>query len=173
MKKNMLILLFAILFFSTAGLAQHNKLAGGVAVIKVGAVSGASTNPKYKGWTDLRSFYHQKAGAGQRGEWIEFEVKEDDTTASLSEAFVEGRIFPKVEVEVTAPQYDDGFVAYKRYDLADVKVTSYSVVDNLGGIVVLCRLSYQKSKRTSHDRDASGRAKSTVLYTWTASRESP
>ncbi len=172
MKKIWLFLFFAILLFNTSGSAQHNKLAGGVAVIKVGAVSGDSINPRYRGWTDLRSLFHQKAGAGQGSEWIQFEANKDATTAFLANASLEGKIIPKLEIEVTSPQYDDGFVAYKRYDLVNVIVTSYSVVDELQGIVVLCRLSYQKIRLTNHDRDASGRPTNSVVYTWNARRES-
>ena len=99
---------------------------------------------------------------------IRFEAEKDDSTALLAGAFRNKTVIPRVEIREFTSKYEDGFVAYNSFELVDVIVTSYSVVNDIEGVVCLTRLSYQKIRLTNHDRDASGRLKTTVRYTWNA-----
>ena len=50
----------------------------------------------------------------------------DAASPKLSEAVCQGKVFPKVEIETTA-SYGGSRATYLRYELTNVRVTSYSV----------------------------------------------
>ncbi len=96
----------------------------------------------HQDWIEIQSFstsmnvapMHAGTGAGQsqpRGEAIVQDVTmtkyADKASPYLSEAVCKGKVFPKVEIHVTASYIDGGRQTYYRYELKNVMVTSYSV----------------------------------------------
>jgi len=111
------------------------------AYIKFDGVDGEAQDKDHKAWSDLLSFSQgmQQPGSGatgatrRRGDVIVEDislVKElDKSSPKIAEAVCKGKVFPKVEIHLTASIADAGRVTYYVYDLKNVLVTSY----NIGG----------------------------------------
>ena len=95
-------------------------------------------------------------------------VKElDKASPKIAEAVLTGKVFPKVEIHVTASYGDVGRFVYYAYELTNVRVTSY----NIGGSghdvpTENFSLNFEEIKVTYTERDSDGNAKGNVEYTW-------
>lgn len=97
-------------------------------------------------------------------------VKElDKASPKLAESMCNGKVFPKVEIHVTASYTDAGRVTYYAYELKNVKVSNY----NIGGSgqsedvpTEQMSLNFEEIKVTYTENDAAGKKKGNVEYTW-------
>jgi type VI secretion system secreted protein Hcp len=110
------------------------------AYIKFEGIDGEAQDKDHKAWSDLMSFsqsMHPSRAAGtgatrRRGDVILDDIvtlqRTGQSRASrLAEAVCKGKVFPKVEVHLTASYTDAGRVTYYAYELKNAQITSYNV----------------------------------------------
>ena len=151
------------------------------AFIKFEGVDGESKEQAHDKWSDLLSFSQpiHKPGSGgtgqsrRRGDVVLEDIvctKElDKASPKLAESICKGKVFPKVEIELTASTTDEGRVTYYKYELKNVLVTSY----NVGGSgqaedvpVEEFSLNFEEIKTTYTEVDSAGNSKGDVEYGW-------
>jgi type VI secretion system secreted protein Hcp len=151
------------------------------AFIKFDGVDGEVQDKDHKGWSDILSFsqgLHQPGGGAtgqtrRRGDVVLTDIqitKElDKASPKLAEAVCNGKVFPKVEIHLTASYTDAGRVTYYGYELKNVLITSYHV----GGSgqsddvpVEDVALNFEEIKVTYTENDAAGKKKGNVEYSW-------
>lgn len=151
------------------------------AYIKFDGVDGESQDKGHKGWSDLASFNQglHKPGGGatgatrRRGDVILEDitcVKElDKASPKLAERVISGKVFPKVEIHLTASYTDESRQTYYAYELKNVQVTSYTVGGSGQSEEVPMEnfsLNFEEIKVTYTENDAAGKKKGNVEYTW-------
>ena len=150
------------------------------AFIKFDGVDGEAQDKDHKGWSDLASFqqaiHKPSAGTGatrRRGDVVLEDivcVKElDKSSPKLAEAICKGKVYPKVEIHVTASYSADGRITYYAYELKNVVVTSYSVSGSGQSEDVPVEevsLNFEEIKVTYTETDSEGKKKGNVEYSW-------
>jgi len=151
------------------------------AYVKFDGIDGESQDKDHKNWSDILSFaqpIHQPGGAKtgatrRRGDVVLEDivvVKElDKASPKLAEAVCKGKVFPKVDLQVTASYTDAGRVTYYAYELKNVMVTSYNVSgsgqsDEMP--VEELSLNFEEIKVTYTENDSKGKKKGNVEYSW-------
>lgn len=148
--------------------------------VKFEGLDGEAEDKDHKGWSDILSFSQgqrlQDGGTGptrRRGDVVVEDivvVKElDKTSPKLAEAVCQGKVFPKVEIHVTASYTDAGRVTYYAYELRNVLIVSYHISGSgQSGDVPTeeISLSFEEIKATYTEFDAAGKAKGNVEYVW-------
>ena len=151
------------------------------AYIKFDGVDGEVLDKDHQKWSDLLSFgqaVHQPGGAGtgatrRRGDVVLEDItctKElDKASPKIAESICKGKVFPKVEIHLTASYTDAGRVTYYAYELTNVLVTSY----NIGGSgqaedvpTEEFSLNFEQIKVTYTEADNKGSTKGKVEYSW-------
>ncbi len=151
------------------------------AYIKFDGVDGEAVEREHKAWSDLLSFgqgLHQPGSGAtgatrRRGDVILEDIscaKElDKASPKIAEAVCKGKVFPIVEIDLTASYTDAGRVTYYRYELQNVLVTSY----NIGGSGQAedvpsedFSLNFEEIKVTYTENDSKGKKKGNVEYSW-------
>ena len=152
--------------------------------IKFDGIDGEALDKNHSGWSDLQSFDQAMrtpiGGATsdgtltrRRGDVVLEDivlVKElDKASPKLAEAVASGKVFPKVEIHVTASYTDAGRQTYYAYELTNVLVSSYSVggsgsVDDVPTEQVT--LNFAEIKVTYTENDSAGNKKGNVEYSW-------
>ena len=150
------------------------------AYIKFDGLDGECQDKDHKNWSDLLSFSQpiHKPGGGtgatrRRGDVVLEDVvvtKElDKASPKLAEAVCKGRVFPKVEIHVTASYTDAGRVTYYAYELKNVQVCSYNINGSGQSDQVPVEdmsLNFEEIKVTYTENDAKGKKKGNIEYTW-------
>jgi len=157
------------------------------AYIKFDGIDGEAQDKDHKNWSDLASFSQaiHKPGSGtgatrRRGDVVLEDivcVKElDKSSPKLAEAVCKGRVFPKVEIHVTASYTDSGRVTYYAYELKNVQVVSYDIsgsgqsedvpMENLS-------FNFEEIKVTYTENDSKGKKKGNIEYTWKVEEGEP
>ena len=151
------------------------------AFIKFDGVDGEAQDKDHKNWCDLLSFgqaMHQPGGsatgaARRRGDVVLEDIvcaKElDKASPKLAEATCKGKVFPKVEIHLTASYTDSGRVTYYAYELTNVMVTSYNVSGSGQSEDVPAEdfsLNFEEIKVTYTENDNKGKSKGNVEYKW-------
>ena len=152
--------------------------------IRFDGVDGECQDKDHKNWSPILTFsqgLHKPGGSAtgstrRRGDVILDDLgisKElDKSSPKLAEAVTQGKVFPKVEIHVTA-SYDQsgaGRVTYYAYELKNVQVTSYRV----GGMVQTdgsqiteeLSLNFEAIKVTYTEYDSKGARKGNIEYSW-------
>jgi uncharacterized protein len=151
------------------------------AYIKFDGVDGEALDKEHKNWSDLLSFSQglTQPGGGatgptrRRGDVIVDDlqcVKElDKSSPKIAESVCNGKIYPKVEIDMTASTTDAGRVTYYKYALKNVMVTSY----NIGGDgqsesvpTESFSLNFEEIEVTYTEVDGKGKSKGNVAYKW-------
>ena len=150
------------------------------AYIKFDGVDGEAQDKDHKGWSDLSSFNQpiHKPGTGtgstrRRGDVVLEDitlVKElDKSSPKLAEAVCKGKVFAKVEIDVTASYTDAGRVTYYRYELKNSQVVSYNISGSGQSEDVPVEelsINFEEIKVTYSECDSAGKSKGNVEYTW-------
>ena len=151
------------------------------AYIKFDGVDGEAQDKDHKGWSDLATFSQgitQPGGGGtgptrRRGDVVLDDivvVKElDKASPKLAEAICKGKVFPKVEIHVTASYTDAGRVTYYSYELKNVQITSYAISGSGQSEDVPTEqmsLNFEEIKVTYTETDSKGNSKGNVEYSW-------
>jgi type VI secretion system secreted protein Hcp len=151
------------------------------AFIKFDGVEGECNDKDHKGWSDILSFSQGMVQPGggatgqtrRRGDVVMQDIsiaKElDKASPKLAESVCNGKVFPKVEIHLTASYTDAGRVTYYAYELKNVLVTSY----NIGGSgqsedvpTENVSLNFEEIKVTYTENDAAGKKKGNIEYSW-------
>ncbi|TWT82341.1 hypothetical protein CA13_38030 [Planctomycetes bacterium CA13] len=151
------------------------------AYIKFDGVNGESRDKDHKDWSDLLTFsqtIHKPGGSAtgatrRRGDTIMDDIqctKElDKASPKTAEAVCNGKVFPKVEIDLTASYTDGGRVTYFRYELMNVSVTGYDVGGSGQAEDVPTEtfsLNFEEIKVTYAEADTAGKVKGNVEYGW-------
>ena len=144
--------------------------------IKFDGVDGESEDKDHGKWSNMINFSQliHKAGAGtgstrRRGDVVLEDiviVKElDKSSTKLAESVCKGKVYPKVEIHVTAAYTDAGAVTYYAYELKNVQIASYNISGNTarGGDgappVENMTLNFEEIKVTYTECDKGGKKK--------------
>jgi len=151
------------------------------AYIKFEGVDGEAQDKDHKGWSDLLSFSQglTQPGGGatgstrRRGDVIVEDiaaVKElDKSSPKIAESVCKGKVYPKVEIHLTASYTDAGRQTYYAYELKNVLVTSYNISGDGQAESVPTEtfsLNFEEIKVTYTECDNTGKKKGNVEYTW-------
>lgn len=151
------------------------------AYMKFDGVDGECKDKDHKGWIDILSFsqgIHQPGGgatgvARRRGDVILDDISiskvMDKSSPKLAESVCKGKVFPKVEIELTASYTDAGRVTYYKYELKNVLVTSYHVSGAGQSDEVPSEnfsLNFEEIKVTYTENDSAGKKKGNIEYSW-------
>ena len=151
------------------------------AFIKFDGVDGEAQDKDHKAWSDILSFSQgvSKPGGGatgptrRRGDVVLDDiqvVKElDKASPKLAEAVCKGKVFPKVEIHVTASYTDAGRVTYYAYELTNAQVLNYNISGSGQSEEVPTEqisLNFEEIKVTYTECDATGSAKGNIEYGW-------
>ena len=149
--------------------------------LKFDGIEGESLDKDHKGWINILSFgqaIHQPGGgstgtARRRGDVILDDISVaklmDKSSPKIAESVCLGKVFPKVEIELTASYTDAGRVTYYRYELKNVLVTSYNVSGAAQSDEVPTEdfsLNFEEIKVTYTENDNKGKKKGNVEYGW-------
>ena len=168
----------------TAGLILAMAMAASngwaAAYIKFEGVDGEAQDKDHENWSDLVSFSQpiHKPGGGATGpsrrrgdvvlEDIALTKELDKATPKLAEAICKGRVFPKVEIHLTASYADGRRVTYLAYELKNVQITRHKISGSGHGEQVPTEeisLNYEEIKVTYTERDEDGNTRGNVEYT--------
>ena len=151
-----------------------------------GEVQGNAQDNKHKEWIEVLSLSARmdlnpmavSAGSAQPRADIahdDFILTKtvDKASAKLAEAVCKGKVFPKVEIEMTSTYggsegsggYGGSRATYLKYELKNVMVTSYSVSGsgNSGELVKeTIALNFEEVKVTYTENDSSGASKGNI-----------
>jgi type VI secretion system Hcp family effector len=133
---------------------------------KYDGVDGESKDANHDKWVDVLSidWGSHKPGGGATGqsrrrgevivEDVTLTIEYEKAAPKLQEACHKGKVFPKLEIDVTST-YDDGARAtYLAYELKNVIVTSYSLVILEDGTTALrLSMSFTSLTQIYTDRD--------------------
>lgn len=138
---------------------------------KYDGVDGESTDATHDKWIDVLSFDWgaEQPGAGSRGqsrrrgsvqvEDLVLAIDYEKASPKLLEGCLNGRIFPKLEIELTTAA-GGSRATYLRYELANVLVTSYQISavgdDDDSPPVVVVGNKFEEIKVTYTQLDSSG-----------------
>jgi type VI secretion system secreted protein Hcp len=151
------------------------------AYIKFDGVDGEAKDADHSGWSDLASFgqgLQQPGGSAtgptrRRGDVIVDDItcsKElDKASPKIAEAVCKGKVFPKVEIHLTASYTDEGRVTYYAYEMKNVLVTSYNISGSGQSEDVPMEdfsLNFEEIKTTYTEADSEGKSKGNVEYSW-------
>ena len=96
----------------------------------------------------------------------------DKASPKLAESVCTGRVFPKVEIDLTTSYTDAGRVTYYSYQLGNVRINSYSFhgsgsAGNQEDVPTEeLTISFDQIKATYTEFDDMGKSKGKVEYTW-------
>lgn len=150
------------------------------AYIKFDGVEGECKDKDHDKWSDLVSFNQQmsKPGTGtgstrRRGDVVLEDisvVKElDKASPKLAESMCLGKVYPTVEIHVTASYTDAGRVTYYAYELTNCQVVNYSVggsgqSEDIPTEEIL--INFEEIKVTYTECNAQGKDVGKIEYTW-------
>jgi type VI secretion system secreted protein Hcp len=148
--------------------------------VKFEGLDGEAEDKDHKGWSDILSFSQGQSlpdgGTGptrRRGDVVFEDIvvaKElDKASPKLAEAVCQGRVFPKVEIHLTASYADAGRVTYYAYEFRNVLIASYYISGSGQGEDVPTEeisFSFEEIKATYTETDETGKAKGNVEYQW-------
>jgi type VI secretion system secreted protein Hcp len=149
------------------------------AYIKFEGIEGEAQDKDHKAWSDIVSFSQgmTQPGSGatgatrRRGDVICEDVhvtKElDKASPKIAESICKGKVFPKVEIHLTASYTDAGRVTYFAYELKNVLVTNYNISGSAQSEDVPTEafsLNFEEIKTTYTETDPTGKKKGSVEY---------
>lgn len=150
------------------------------AYIKFDGIDGEAQDKDHKNWSDLMSFGNTivQPGSGSTGPTrrrgdvqygdITCSKELDKSSPKIAEAVCNGKIFPMVEIHVTASTTAAGRVTYYAYELKNVMVTSYNIGGSGADEVPMedFSMNMEEIKVTYTEVDAAGDKKGNVEYSW-------
>jgi type VI secretion system secreted protein Hcp len=149
--------------------------------IKFDGIDGEAKDKDHDKWSDILSVSQavSKPGRGatgptrRRGDTIMEDIvvtKElDKSSPKIAEAVCKGKVFPKVEIHLTASYTDAGRVTYYAYELTNTQVTRYDFAGSGQSEDVPTEdlaLNFEEIKVTYTETDSEGSEKGNIEYTW-------
>jgi type VI secretion system secreted protein Hcp len=149
------------------------------AYIKFDGVDGEAKDKGHKGWSDLNSVSQviHRAGGGRTGvqrrggnaqiEDLQCTKEMDKSSNVIAEAVCQGKIYAKVEIDITNDGTGEARQTYFRYELKNVMISSYSVSGASNGRPhESFSLNFEEIKVTYFPVDEKGTKGSKVEYGW-------
>ncbi len=151
------------------------------AYIKFEGIDGEAKDKDHKSWSDILSFSQgvSKPGGGatgatrRRGDTIVDDIvvaKElDKSSPKIAESVCKGKVFPKVEIHLTASYTDAGRVTYYAYELKNAQVCGYDISGSGQSEDVPTEqlsLNFEEIMVTYTETDEAGKKKGNIEYTW-------
>lgn len=151
------------------------------AYIKFDGVDGEAQDKDHKNWSDLLSFSQAvtQPGGGSTGptrrradvimDDLQCVKELDKSSPKIAESVCKGKIYPKVEIHMTASTTDAGRVTYYAYELKNVMVTSYNIGGDGQSETVPTEtfsLNFEEIRATYTETDRAGKTKGNVEYSW-------
>ena len=163
--------------------------ADAAAFVKFDGVDGEATDANHNKWIDVMSVSARMdlapaAVAGAGGAVSRADLAHDTfiltkmvdkSSAKLSEAVCNGKVFPKVEIHMTA-SYGGSRATYLKYELVNVRITSYSVggaTESTDRPMEEIALSFGKVKVTYTENGEKSKGKGAAQSYNVAQREQP
>ena len=149
--------------------------------IKFDGIDGEAKDKEHDKWSDILAVTQGVSKPGgaatgptrRRGDTIMDDIivtKElDKSSPKIAEAVCKGKVFPKVEIHLTASYTDAGRVTYYAYELTNVQVTSYNFSGSGQSEQVPTEdmsLNFEEIKSTYTETDETGSEKGKIEYTW-------
>ena len=148
--------------------------------IKFDGIDGESQEQHHKGWSSIDSFSQlinkpgQGTGQTRRRADVVLEdihvVKElDKASPKLAESVCKGKVFAKVEIDISASYTDAGRVTYLRYELKNVQVVGYNISGQTQAQDVIkenLTLNFEEIKVVYTENDEKGKKKGNIEYHW-------
>jgi len=177
LKKGLEHITIAGLLIVLASFALINEVDGAV-FIKFEGVDGESQDAEHRSWSDLVAFSHSisrpsaESGSTRTSGAVfhDFAISKelDKSSIKLQESASTGKVFPKVEIHLTA-NTGEGRVTYYTYELTNVMVTSYSISGSGSSEEVPMEqvsLNFGAIKVTYTETGKDGSEKGKVEYSW-------
>lgn len=151
------------------------------AYIKFDGIEGEAKDKDHDAWSDILSFSQgcSKPGGGatgptrRRGDTVLDDiiiVKElDKASPKIAEAVCKGKVFPKVEIHLTASYTDAGRITYYAYELTNAQVINYKVSGSGQSEDVPTEdisINFEEIKTTYTETDETGSEKGQIEYSW-------
>jgi len=151
------------------------------AYIKFDGVDGEAKDKNHRKWSDIVSIsqgLHQPGGAStgptrRRGEVVLDDIvviKElDKASPKIAEGLLKAKVFPKVEIHLTASYADAERVTYYAYEIQNVLVTNYKIIGGSPSEEVPVEefsLGFEAIKVTYTEISRKGKKKGDVEYSW-------
>jgi type VI secretion system secreted protein Hcp len=151
------------------------------AYIKFDGIEGEAKDKDHDQWSDIHTFRQSasKPGGGatgatrRRGDTILDDIivtKElDKASPKIAEAVCKGKVFPKVEIHLTASYTDAGRVTYYAYELTNAQVTGYHINGSGQSEAVPTEdiaINFEEIKVTYTETDETGSEKGQIEYSW-------
>jgi type VI secretion system secreted protein Hcp len=148
--------------------------------MKFDGIDGESQDTNHKNWSDIHTFHqgHHKPNTGTGVKRKHSDVVCDDWTITkavdkaspkLAEAVWNGKVFPKVEIEITRSYTDKGRQCYLKWELKNVAVVGYTISGHCQGADVPLEeltLNAEEMKCEYKEADHAGKEKGTIAYSW-------
>ena len=147
--------------------------------IKIGDIKGESVESSHEKWSDVTGFGQgqsvpEPSGESRRRADVQLNdlvvVKFiDKASPKIAEAVLTGKVFPKVELDLTALFGDTERLVYYTYELENARVTSYNISGSGQGDdrpTETFSLNFEEIKVTYTEYDSDGNVKGSVEYTW-------
>jgi type VI secretion system Hcp family effector len=148
--------------------------------VKFDDVDGEATDANFRAWSHAITFeqgqIQPNAGGGTtraRGDALAEPfviVKElDKAGPKLAEAVFKAKVFPNVQIHLSAAQASRGGVTYYSYELKNVVITGYHIGANeYGGVrpVETISMAFEQIKASYVEYDIFGNPRGTVQYSW-------
>ena len=146
---------------------------------KLDGIDGESKDESHESWIDILAFSQGQyvpaasldTGSSRREscvfEEISIEKNLDKASPKLAEAVCTGKVFPKLEIHLTAT-YGGSRTTYFAYELTNVMVTSYHIDNSKedSDPVENVSMNFEKIKVTYTEYDDTGSSKGSVEYSW-------
>ncbi len=139
-------------------------------------VDGESFDANHQGWVDVLAFdwagtSGDSDGSSRRRSAPDIDdfnivIAYEKAAVKLQESFLKGKVFPKLDVELTAT-YGGARATYLKYELENVMITSYQVnasgSEEDGPPIVAVANSFEEIKVTYTEYDPTGTVVGSVV----------
>ncbi len=122
--------------------------------MKIADIKGESTDNEHKDWIDVLSMSSPDSSTStsttgkRQHKPITITKAVDKASPMLQSASISGKVFPKVEIHVSASSYGGSRATYLKYELKNVMITSYQTGGSAAGDVPMedFSLNYESIK---------------------------
>jgi type VI secretion system Hcp family effector len=153
--------------------------------VKFDGLSGESTEPMYRDWSDIIGFEHHISreivpGTPTPGlltfDPIVISKEVDKISPKLQEAISRGTFFREVEIHFASDYTSSGRQSYYEYVLKDATIVDYNVEwesSSVGRPIEDVALNFEEVKVTYVEIDSKGNQKDVVVWEWNLANPLP
>lgn len=128
--------------------------------MKIADIKGEASDSEHKDWIIIESMSSPLsetaatgATSGRQHKPLTITKAVDKASPMLQRASISGKVFPKVEIHIQTSNYGGSRATYLKYELKNVKVTSYQTGGSAAGDVPMEEISLNyESIKTLEDK---------------------